>query len=488
MLPIGLAETSNFDLFGQSNLPTDAALIAIGVDRAASAPLFQQVYEALRHRIAAGAIPAGRRLPASRPFAAELGVSRATVVLAYDQLVAEGYAESHPRSGLRACPVRGLVPDLPACPPPPVVAQMPTGPARPFQPGLPDLRLFPHRDWARCLARVARSEPEALTHPGDPFGDPRLRAAIALHLADWRGIAADPRQILITAGAGDALDLILRSLAAPGDTVALETPGYRPLRRSVLGLGLRPLWLPVDPHGAALPQPDVAPPRVTILTPSHQFPLGGALSTGRRRAFLDRAAATDGVLVEDDYDSEFRYAGRPIPALASLDTAGRVIYVGSFSKVFSVGLRLGFAVVPDRMVGAVARTVQAAGTRASSVPQRPLARFIEDGGFHRHIRRMRRIYGQRRRLFLDLLRRRLGDRVAVTDHQAGMHLAVRLPAGTDDRAVCAALADAGASAVPLSGHYAEPPGRPGLLLGFCAFSEVEIVAGIDALDAGLRHV
>lgn len=443
-----------------------------------SAPLFQQVYGRFRDRIIAGEIAPGDRLPASRALAERLGVSRATVVAAYDQLSAEGFVEGKQGSGLYVCaigeverPVRASQPRVGtlAHSPPPIL---------PFEPGRPDMRLFPYRQWARAMGRAARNSPEALVTSGHRFGDPVLRQALANHLAEWRGINARPDQILITAGSGDALEICIRALGMVGDGVALEDPGYLPIRRFVESLGLHPVWMPVGQDGAKLPD---APARIAMLTPSCQFPLGGAMPTAQRIAFLNWADANQSWIIEDDYDSEYRYAGRPIPALASLDRAGRSLYIGSFSKVFSDALRLGYLVIPDPLIDCFSETLRRFGVKASIAAQRALGAFIDDGEFYRHIRRTRRIYGERRAVFLSLIAEKIGGDAAFTDHQAGMQIALQFPKITDDIALADMAVAAGVRCMPLSGFSAMGSGPKGLLLGFCAFSAEEQAAALDVL-------
>lgn len=461
---------------------TDTPLLGLALDAGSIKPMFEQIAAALRRRIVAGRLPAGARLPPSRSLAEELGVSRATVVAAYDQLVAEGFAAGRRGAGtfvgdigaIEAAPA--MVRRPPAPPPAPAPAPVP------FQPGIPDMRLFPYRPWARCVARVARTAPEAMVRGTDPFGDLRLRAAVARYLADWRALGAAPENILITAGVADALETCARAITRRGDAIALEDPGYPRLRSLSESLGLKPVWLDVDSDGARPPSPGDGPaPRLALLTPSWQFPLGGAMPSGRRMAFLRWAERAGAWIVEDDFDSEFRYAGRPIPALAGLDGGGRTIYVGSFSKVFSDSLRIGFMVVPAPLRARVADTVARFGTKASLAPQRPLATFLESGEFYTHLRRVRRLYAERRRAFLALLRAELGHVVAVDAHPAGMQVAVRLPPACDDAAIAARAAAAGIACSALSAHAARQPAPRGLLMGFCAFTAEEMAAAMVRL-------
>ncbi len=463
----------------------DKSWIAFAIDRASPDPVFVQIYESLRRRIIAGELADGDRLPASRNFAAELGVSRSTVMAAYDQLVAEGYAQGRHGSGLYVCPMGevdrapGRKPEAPAVIPDSTEAAS----VGLLRPGSPDMRLFPYRQWARAVARVARAQPEALIANEDPFGDLRLRRAIASHVGEWRGISAAPEQIVVTAGSGDALEICARTLAGPGETVGLENPGYPPLLRFVESLGIEPLWLPVGEQGADLPRlgKKARPPRLTVLTPSHQFPLGGAMTPQRRLAFVNWARATDGWLLEDDYDSEFRYAGQPIPALAGFDKHGRTIYVGSFSKLFSTSLRIGFIVAPAALIDPLRGMLGRFGIKASIAPQRALAAFMEEGEFYRHLRRMRRIYAERRRVMLDVLRRDFSHLGTFQDHQAGMQVVLSLPPDYDDGALARRAGDQGLGLQALSAYYAAGRPEKGVILGFCGFDETEIRTGLDLL-------
>lgn len=469
----------------------DIAGIAFRIDRGRDAPVFAQVYEAIRGRIVEGALGEGARLPPSRSLAVELGLSRSTVNAAYDQLVAEGYVEGRQGAGYFVRPMGEveLAPPRPAArPKPPAGRETSTAPAvRPFHPGLPDMRLFPYAQWARQVARTARAAPAALVASADPFGDPELRREIARHIAEWRGVEADPARIVVTAGSGDALEICIRTLAAAGDRVGLEDPGYGALRAFVQSLGLEPVWLDVDGEGACLPAPAGRPPGMVVLTPSHQFPLGGAMSPARRAAFLAWAAAEGAWIVEDDYDSEFRYSGRPIPAMAGLDGGRRAIYVGSFSKVFSTSLRLGYLVVPEPLVAATGATLRRYGVKASIAAQRPLAEFIRGGEFYRHIRRVRRLYNDRRRALTEALRRELGSLARFADHQAGMLIALDLPAHVDDRAIAAEAAAAGLGPHALSAFHARPTTARGLILGFCAATPEEIEAATPILAEIVRR-
>jgi len=469
-----------------NNLTTTAFTLS----RESSIPLFTQVCDVLRQNIVDGRLLQGHRLPPSRSLAIELGVSRTTVVIAYDQLAAEGYIEGRRGSGFFVCPIGQIELDYgnnKAVAVEWTAAMLPQS-RKQVHPGFPDLRLFPYRQWARCMSRVARLTPEALVVADDSFGDIQLRRSIARYLRDWRGIQTSAEQILITAGSIDALEICVRTLAGSGQYVGLENPGYQPLRNIVQGLGMKPVWLSMGDHGLEVPglkksQPS---PSMTILTPSHQFPLGGAMSPLRRTEFLQWAVQTDSWIIEDDYDSEFRYAGSPIQALAGFDSTGRTIYVGTFSKIFSVGLRLGFLVAPPALIPRFSKTLARFGVKAATASQRALASFMDSGEFYRHIRRVRRIYGERRKFLLNTLHEKLGDIVRFEDFAAGMQLLARLPAGYDDQAIVEAASREGVITAALSAHYAQGEIQNGLLLGFCGFTEAEIEANTSIMEKIIR--
>jgi GntR family transcriptional regulator/MocR family aminotransferase len=266
--------------------------------------------------------------------------------------------------------------------------------------------------------------------------------------------------------------------------VGLENPGYQPLRNIVDNQGMRIDWLAVGEDGAEIPQqskPGLAP-KMVVLTPSQQFPLGGAMPVNRRLEFQQWASVADAWLIEDDYDSEFRYSGRPIPALASMDSSGRTIYIGTFSKVFSVSLRLGYLIMPQALIASVANTLSKFGVKAALPCQRALANFIDSGDFYRHIRRVRRIYAERRKILLDQLQQKLSPYISLQDHQAGMQVTVKLVPGLNDQEIAAQARAKGIIVSPLSSHYGDGDSQSGLLLGFCPYTEAEIIANITSLS------
>jgi len=461
------------------------ASIAFELRRDGPQPLFVQLCDQIRARIVDGELATQLRLPASRSLAAELALSRSTVVTAYDQLVAEGYIEGRRGSGYYVRELAGI--DPPQRNSRPRAQQIPdlavTGAMPLTHPGYPDNRLFPCRQWARSLARSARLAPRAMIVSDSPFGDAHLRKSIASYLADWRGLDIRPQQVMVTAGSVDALETCIRTLTAPGDVVGLENPGYRPLRNLVTSQGMDIEWLGVGANGAELPRAADGknPTRLAVVTPSQQFPLGGAMPVSRRREYQQWANANDAWIIEDDYDSEFRYAGRPIPALASLDDCARTIYVGTFSKVFSVSLRLAYLIMPPGLIPRFRQTLSRFGVKAALPCQRALADFIDGGEFYRHIRRMRRIYADRRRLLLELVQQHLSRYASFTDHQAGMQLVLRLAPTLDDQRIAAQAQAVGAQVAPLSAYYGGGGAQQGLLLGFCPFDETEIRRNVERL-------
>ncbi|MCR9139995.1 MAG: PLP-dependent aminotransferase family protein [Alphaproteobacteria bacterium] len=478
---------SKFNKDDQTNPMIKTAWVAFSIDRNSPVPVFEQICKSVRAQTASGELAAGTRMPPTRVFATELGVSRSTIVTAYEQLVAEGYLKSLRGSGYTVCEMGPVELATQAAS---VHRSVPVSEAsvpRPFEAGLPDMRLFPHSQWAKTVSRVCRTNPKRMLIGETGPGNIDLRRAVADHVAEWRGIEAGPHQIMITAGAGDALEQCFRALADPEDRVGLEDPGYPPLRHYAAAAGLKPHYMTVDRDGAILDS-DATGARLIVLTPSHQFPLGGAMSPSRRLDFIHWAEQNNCWIVEDDYDSEFRYAGRPIPAMAGFNRLSRTIYIGSFSKIFSNSLHLGYLIVPETLIDRFAATARQFGVKASYMPQQPLADFIASGEFYRHLRRMRRIYAERRKYLMDRLAgdwRRYGS---FHDHQAGMQIAFHLDRSLHDIRVGDAAELAGLSAAPLSRYCHDRSDLNGLLLGFCAFTQDEISKALSPLEKILRSM
>ena len=477
------------------------AWIGVSLDPQADAPVYVQLYEQLRDLILRRVLRREERLPSSRLMAAELGVSRATVIAAYDQLVGEGYIAGRAGSGMYVCPlpeetltVSGAVPrpaPAPATPPRGRPWEEVPGWPPPLQPGEPDCRLFPAAEWSRALAGSwRRPSPRVLGHGETVFGDPALQQALARHLQVWRGIDVTPDQIIITAGAGDGIDLTLRAFVGPGEGVVLENPGYAPARNMVTDRGGVPLDCPVDSGGLCLEGLAAlrwaAPVRLAMVTPSRHYPLGYTMPLPRRLGLIDWARQQGAMVLEDDYDSEFRYGGRPLAALASLDHGARVIYLGSFSKVFASGVRLGYLAVPLASVERYRACLQATGPRASLALQPALADFMDSGAYARHLRRMRRVYADRQGVLLQALQEHCADWLTVPEVQpSGMHVVARLSDRLMQRLIQAGpvppdqqIADrcrtAGVSVRALSGYCRKPVRESGILIGFAAYTPQEI--------------
>ncbi len=487
---------SSFMKSDQSTL--QASLLVPGLERGGPRPMHVALAAALKARILAGHLSPGARLPSSRSLAEELAVSRTTVVAAIDQLVAEGYAEGHPGSGVY---VAANLPDsvLQARPQRPIAPAKEQGglteprPPRPFQPAQPDLEAFPHAAWARLFLKVWRDPPAGLLAGGDAAGYVDLRREIARHLSAWRGIDCRPAEVIVTSGVAEALDLIAHALLEPGAMVAVEEPGYPLAARVLHRAGRRPLPVAIDEQGldvAALTQSPHAASAV-LVTPSRHYPLGATLPLARRLDLLSWARETTPprLVIEDDYDSEYRYQGQPLPALMGLDPAAPVIYLGSFSKVLTSSLRLGFMVVREPFHAAVMHALAETGPRAALTAQPVLAHFMASGEFARHIRRTRRLYARRQRALVDAAGQYLGGLLRVDPAPAGMHLVARL-----DDALAGRMNDAEASrraaaadivAPALSDFYARIPRRQGLLLGYAGFDEAAIAGAAQALAVAL---
>ncbi|RXZ42786.1 PLP-dependent aminotransferase family protein [Crenobacter cavernae] len=463
-------------------------------------PKNRQLYLLLRGLILDGTLKAGSRLPTTRELARDLGLSRNTVMYAFEQLLAEGYVTARTGSGTYVADTR------------PEDSMRVEGSAKvehgggeggrlstrggrlieqagalsvqwgAFVPGVPDVTAFPYRTWARIQNKVwRRPGPQWLTY-GQSGGHGPLREALADYLKVARSVVCDPEQILITHGIHQAIDLILCMLSDPGDAAWIEEPGYWGIRNLLNTSGLRVNAIPVDEEGLN-PQPDDwnAPPRLVFVTPSHQYPTGAVMSLARRRALLEMARQHDRWVVEDDYDSEFRYGGRPLASLQGLDTAGRVLYVGTFSKTVFPSMRMGYMVLPKSLVEPFRVALSELYRAGHQLDQAILADFIAEGHFVAHIRRMRMLYGERRERLLDGIKSELGEgRVLSYDSQAGLHLVLELDG--DDKAATEAARQAGLIVRPLSQYYQDPArSRNGLLLGYAGVPEKEIVPALQKL-------
>ena len=460
----------------------------------------RQVYQQVRAAIADGLLRPGEAVPSSRELARRLGVARNTVTLAYDRLTAEGFLRSRVGAGTFVC-AEGL---SPVSRPP---ADSPLRPAaavgrhrrRPrhvghrgrvrLPRGHPGRAPLPVRDVAGAAPPSSSARPpSAVARTSAAAGVPALRAAIARHVGVSRGVRADAEDVLVTSGSQQAIDLVARVLLAPGDVVAVENPGYPPPRNAFRALGCRVVGVPVDAEGLVVDAlPDDA--RLVYVSPSHQFPLGMVMSLRRRRALLDWAERVDAAIVEDDYDSEFRFGGRPVEPLHRLDTSGRVLYVGSFSKVLLPTLRLGFVIAPPPLHAALHKAKHVADWHTSVPLQNTAAAFIEQGHLGRHIRRMRGVYTDRHLAMLRELSGPLSAHLEPIPSVAGLHVAARLrtPVDGTDVAVAARVEQRGVALQPLSRfRMAGTATAPGFLLGYGAIDVADIPEGLRRLRACLE--
>jgi GntR family transcriptional regulator/MocR family aminotransferase len=476
--------------------------------REGGGPLYRRVYLALKAKIRAGGLGPATRVPSTRALARDLSVSRNTVMLAYEQLAAEGYLVSRHRG---ATSVAGVAPGRPASTParpaterPAAVsayarrltARLDIGPSRPpgprptlrydFRYGRPAMDEFPREIWRRLLgAHARRASSEALGY-GSPAGHAPLRAALSEYLGRARGVVSDPERLVVVNGTQQALDLIARVLLDPGDGAVVEEPHYPGATIPFEAVGARLLRVPVDASGldpAKLP-PAAERPRLAYVTPCHQFPSGVIMPLERRLALLQWASRVGAWVVEDDYVSEFRYEGRPLEALQSLDRDERAIYMGSFSKTLFPALRVGYLVLPRALVGPFLAAKWVAADRFSApLYQEALAELITSGQFERYLRRAGARNAGRRRALIAALGERFGGRVEVAGENTGVHLVVWLNdvPPRELGALIGRAARAGVGIYPVAPYYAEPPRRAGLLFGYAALTEGQIHAGVRRL-------
>lgn len=470
------------------SIPSLGVSPIIVVDRSASTPLHKQIYDAYRAAILRGNLRPGQKIPSSRELAIEIQVSRFPVLHAYTQLLAEGYFVSSVGAGTyvsSSLPEQLMSVDRQLKSSVPV----PSGPrpiARrcslfpPFS-GSPSLRgwgafgvhqpafdQFPFQIWSALVARHSRNPSANALHHIEPLGSERFREAICSYLRTARGVKCEPSQIMVVSGSQQALDITARVLLDPGSPVWVEEPGYSHERTLLIAAGCRLVPVPVDQEGL-----DVAvgierhrKARAAFVTPSHQYPLGSTMSASRRIQLLNWAQNSGAWIIEDDYDSEYRYESRPVASLQGLDVNARVIYIGTFSKVLLPSLRIGYVVIPPDLVE---RFVSVRVTMDIFPPylyQEVLADFMCMGHFGRHLRKMRQLYSERRSMLVRSLRSEFGDMLEVHGAEAGMHLAVTLPKGIRDQEVAAKAAKEGLSIWPLSPSYFGRRARQGFILGF----------------------
>ncbi|CAI1020573.1 HTH-type transcriptional regulatory protein gabR [Serratia grimesii] len=453
-------------------------LSSLQLDSQLADPLYRQIYLRIKDAITQGTLQAGSRLPSVRGLASDLSVARATVESAYGQLIAEGFLQSRGQAGtyvspqVQNLPVRAA---LTAEPLPAVTANPlhPNGATQPFQLGLPALDVFPRALWQRIVGRQLRTSPlAALAHPSTQ-GLPELRAAIVNYLQLSRGISCRPEQVFICAGYQALLDLVIGTLLKPDDQVWLEDPGYPVTLPLFQAAGMRPVAVPVDEQGmnvavgiARAPQASMA-----VLTPTHQSPLGVSLSLARRMELLAWAQQKKAWVIEDDYDSEVRYHGRPLPPLKSLDRQGRVLYAGTFSKTLFPALRMAYLIVPVGLMDAFSHNSRLRGCGCPPLMQASVADFINQGHFYRHLKRMRPIYRQRRGWLAQALEQQLAEHLTVASQAGGIQLLARLTANGQDRPLAEEAWRRGLSVQALSDWHITGPANTGLLMGFANFTQ-----------------
>jgi len=484
---------------------------ALTLDRRARTPIYRQLYDGFRAAIIDGRLRPGQRVPSTRSLALELAISRIPVVNAYEQLRTEGYLEAAVGAGTHVAqaifdetlsstaarsrrPSRATKELAPRALSRRAKELLRVAIAQPWLPrqgafrmNLPALDQFPCGVWGKLVSRHSRAMPGSIMAYGDAMGYLPLREAIAHYLGTVRAVRCDPSQIAITTGSQQGLQLSAQLLLDESEEICVEEPGYPGARLAFTGAGARVTPVPVDEEGLSVEALARSAPRAraVYITPSHQYPLGMVMSAGRRMRLLNWAATSGAWIIEDDYDSEYRFGSYPIGSLQGMDGDSRVIYVGTFSKVMFPALRLGYVVVPPDLVAAFAALLDAAGIFAAPFHQMVLTDFIQEGHLARHIRRMRMLYMERRKTLVAALRSQLGDRLDILGADAGMHVVALLASGVDDVTVSRSAATQGIAALPLSTCYVSPPDRGGLVLGYGGATLHQIRDGVRRLKASL---
>ena len=476
----------------------------ISLDQESPVPLYRQLVSQLRRAITTRQVTYGMRVPSSRQLAKELGVSRLTILSAYEQLTSEGYLEARTGSGtFVGSPIEldeeGAGQSRSRTPVPlndllssrgqqilKSVDSLQPSRANSFRPGVPALDAFPIRLWTRLTnRRLKAAEHEMLTY-GASKGYGPLREAIARHLRDVRMIDCDAAQVIVIGGAQRAFLHIAWTLLDVGDPVWFEDPGYHAARDALAVAGARIEPVPLDSEGLDIKrgEADCSLPKAIYITPSSQLPLGKTMSLNRRRELLAFAQESCAWIIEDDLNGEHRYLGRQLPSLQALDRKGCVLHVGSFSKTLFPALRLGYLVVPHELIEVFSAAATLADIAAPTLPQAVLADFISEGHLQSHLRRMRSLYARRQQILVEALQDRMGGFLEVTPVEAGMHLIAWLPDGQDDQAASRRAHAKGIDALPLS-NYSLKPIRPGLLIGFSCVECKHIGPGVHRLAEAL---
>jgi GntR family transcriptional regulator/MocR family aminotransferase len=484
-----------------------ALLLSIEIDRSAVGTVSNQLYTAMRDIIHAGGLHPDERLPASRTLAKDLNISRTTVINVFEILTSEGLVESRTGAGtfvskawMATRPTPPPSPEKPSTElantpmPKPRLSQVMTHAlddfsdrlphkGRAFTTALPAFDAFPRALWAQHVTRHWRSNQDVSMGYADPRGHFPLRQAIASHLLSNRGIKCEPEQIFIVSGAQQAFQLIGNVLLDPGDKVWFENPGAIGARNSLIASGAKLIPVPVDADGLVVEQGLRQAPRfrLAFVTPSHQQPLGVSMSLERRYALLQAADDANAFIIEDDYDGEFRYSGHPLPTLKSIDSIGRVIYVGTFSKTLFPALRLGFFLSPPPLVEVFDRVSKALLQGVPSSHQAVVADFMQEGHFATHIRRMRKIYAERHQVLCDAANQRLGGMLDIVPTDTGLHTIGRLAPQFSESRVASAALERDIVVTPIERFCIAPSDVKGLVIGFSGIKPAEIISGVNTL-------
>ena len=480
--------------------------LAINIDNNSSKPLHQQVYEQLRQAILIGRLTPGQRIPSTRFLAKSLSISRFTVTTSYEQLLSEGYLETVKGSGTFVC--KKIPDDLINSNPIESIEKINRLPIKlskygntlvninnvpriaehklqiNFRYGTPALTEFPIKKWRRLLSRYCNTNLNWLDYSIEPNGYKPLREAITRYLTHSRAVNCQPEQILITNGTQQALDLILRLLIEPGEIIAIENPGYLNARIIFETQGAQVLPVSVDNSGLVvqeLAKHTEKTIRLVYVTPSHQFPTGAILSLPRRLELLNWAQQTGGLIIEDDYDSEFRYGEKPIPALQGLDKSDSVIYIGTLSKVLFPSLRVGYLLLPQSLVTIFTRAKWLNDRHLPILEQQALADFIESGYLESHIRKMRSIYDKRRQTLVKALKKHFGKRAKILGEKAGIHLMVNFKSNFSDEEIIQNAAKVGVGMMSANAHYLIHHTRGEFIFGYGELTETQLQEGIRRL-------
>lgn len=486
--------------------PHGAAVPLIAVDRKGEKPLHRQIYDSFRAMILERRLQPGQQIPSSRALADELGISRIPVLGAYAQLLAEGYIESRSGAGtfvtsslsdqfLSARPAVAKVVSDPGSDAISRVSKLLPLEGTPwflgsgaFSVGQIAYDHFPFRVWSDLVAYHARRVRASSMNYSDPMGSLEFREVIAAYLRTARAVRCDASQIMIVNGSQHALDLSARVLLDPDCPVWIEEPGYVFMRHTLMLSGCRLVPVPVDDEGLDVAAginlcPDA---RAAYVTPSHQYPLGATMSAARRLQLLEWAHGSSAWIVEDDYDSEYRYESMPVASMQGLDPGSRVIYIGTFSKVLFPSLRLGYMVIPPALVDRFLTVRQTNDLCPSPLYQAALADFISAGHFTRHIRKTRQLYAERRNALANALRKEFGSEIEILGAEAGMHLVITLPPGLSDQNISARAAQEALWLWPLSAAYAGPHVRQGFILGFGGTKADQMLTQVRRLRKAVR--